>query len=73
MGIKGGDDRRPPRVGRPRHGAPDHGLMAEVEAVEIAKGDDGIAERFRHAGAGGKALHLGLGCRCKRKPPLVSR
>jgi hypothetical protein len=48
MGIEGADDRRPAFVRGAGDGAPDHGLVAEVETVEIAKGDDRIPEDIRN-------------------------
>jgi hypothetical protein len=36
---------------------PDHRLVAEVESVEIAEGDDAPAKLLRDASGEGQALH----------------
>ena len=55
--VEGGDDHRPPLVeaalDRPVH----HRLVAEVESVEIAEGDDAPLEVLRDAAGEGQALH----------------
>jgi hypothetical protein len=57
MRIEGGDDHRPPLVEGARHGAADHRLVAEVEAIEIAECDDASPEVLGDAAVKGEALH----------------
>jgi hypothetical protein len=42
----------------PRHGSPDHRLVAEVETVEVAECDDRLPESRRDAVTQGEALHV---------------
>ena len=44
VGVEGGDDDRPALVRAALHRAADHGLVAEVKAVEIAERDDRAAK-----------------------------
>jgi hypothetical protein len=44
MRLEGGDDRRAALVEGPRHRPSDHRLVAEMESVEIAEGDDAPLE-----------------------------
>ena len=71
MRIEGGDDRWPPLMRRPRHRAPDDRLVAEVKAIEIAKGHDTAPEAVRDAVGQKEALHLGRLCREDWAAPLV--
>ena len=57
MGIEGGDDHRPLLMRAARDRPPDHGLVAEVEAVEIAERDDRAAKRVGNRLVEGQALH----------------
>ena len=47
VGVEGGDDDRPALVKAALDGAPDHRLVAEVEAVEIAERDDAARRVLR--------------------------
>ena len=55
--IERGDDHRPPLVESALDRAPDHRLVAEVESVEIAEGDDAPLEVRGDAAIEGQALH----------------
>ena len=55
--IEGGDDHRPPLVEAARDRPPDHRLVAEMEAVEIAERDDAPLEAVGDAAGEGQALH----------------
>ena len=55
--IEGGDDRRPPLMEGALHRPPDHCLVAEMESVEVAEGDDAPREAVGDAAVEGQALH----------------
>ena len=55
--VEGGDDHRPPLVETARDRPPDHRLVAEVEAVEIAERDDAPLEAFGDSAVEGQPLH----------------
>jgi hypothetical protein len=55
--IEGRDDHRPPLVEAALDRSPDHCLVAEMEAVEIAEGDDGPSEIVGDPAGEGQALH----------------
>ena len=57
MRVEGGDDHRPPLVRAALHRPPDHRLVAEVEAVEIAERDDRAAKRVGDRLVEAQALH----------------
>ena len=57
MRVEGRDDHRPPLVRAALHRAPDHRLVAEVEAVEIAQRDDRAAKLLRDRLVVEQALH----------------
>ena len=57
MRIEGRDDHRPALVRAARHRSPDHRLVAEVEAVEIAQRHDRAAQGFGDRLVEGQALH----------------
>ena len=59
MRVEGGDDHRPPLMERARDSAGDHRLVAEVESVEIAEGEDAPLEALGNAPGEGQALHCG--------------
>ena len=59
VGVEGGDDDRPPLVEPARDRPPDHRLVAEMEAVEIAEGEDAAPELFRDSAVEGQPLHRG--------------
>jgi hypothetical protein len=54
---EGADDHRAAFMVAAGDGAADHGLMAEVEAVEIAEREDGSAQMVRNAGFKAQPLH----------------
>ena len=74
--VEGRDDHRPPLVEAARDRPPDHRLVAEVEAVEIAERDDAPLEVVGDAAVEGQPLHCGgligaaLGKSVRRKVPL---
>ena len=55
--IEGGDDHRPALVKCARDRAADHRLVAEMESVEIAEGDDAPLELIGDAAGEGEPLH----------------
>jgi hypothetical protein len=55
--VECGDDHRPPLVEGARDGASHDCLVAEVEAVEIAEGDDASPKLLGDAAGEGQALH----------------
>ena len=55
--VEGGDDHRPPLVEAALDRAPDHRLVAEMEAVEIAERDDASPKPVGDSAGEGKALH----------------
>jgi hypothetical protein len=57
MGFEGGDDRGSPLVKSPLDRSPDHRLVAEMEAVEIAERDDASPQVVGDAAGEGQALH----------------
>ncbi len=57
MRVEGGDDYRPPLVRAALHRPPDHRLVAEMEAIEIAQRDDRAAQGIRDRLVVEQALH----------------
>ena len=66
VGIEGGDDAGTAFSPRPCQRLADHGLMAEMEAIEIAQRDDGAPQAFGHRFTVVEANH-GLGYRSRSK------
>ena len=60
MRIEGRDDHRPPLMRAALHRSPDHRLVAEVKAVEIAQRDDRAAQGFRDWLVVEQALHCAM-------------
>ena len=75
MGLEGGDDDRAPFVRAALHGAIDHRLMAQMEAVEIAQREDRTAQFFGDRLVEGQALHRdgGLAAIVPESTPLTRR
>jgi hypothetical protein len=69
MRIEGRDQRRPPVRAGARHRPPDHRLVPEMEAVEIAQRDDPARQMLGDNRAPVQALH---GRAIKAAAPLVS-
>ena len=67
MRVEGGDDHRPPLVKAARDRPPDHRLVAEVEAVEIAEGDDAALEVVGNTAVEGQPLHWAAAALVGRK------
>ena len=57
VGVEGRDDRRPPFVESALDRPPDHRLVAEMEAIEIAEGEDAAREVIGDAAVEGQPLH----------------
>ena len=55
--VEGRDDHRPPLVEAARDRPPDHRLVAQMKAVEIAERDDAAAETLGDRLVEGQPLH----------------
>ena len=55
--VEGGDDGRPPLVEAARQGPRHHRLVAEMESIEVAEGDDASPQGLGDAAGEGQPLH----------------